>query len=84
MKIGKARDIQSRIDELQTGCPNQIRLCARLKCASDMHAANIEKHFHAFCKPWRVRGEWFEYSRTRRMLESFMRRGNHPGLEVFE
>lgn len=52
VKIGVAQDVEKRIKELQTGCPDDLRLIGRIQgnCESELH-----KRFSQF----RLRGEWF-------------------------
>jgi hypothetical protein len=63
LKIGKAKDVQRRIAELQTGCPYPLELVGSLKCNSERHALGLEQAAHRLFKRSRSRGEWFEYSR---------------------
>lgn len=61
-KIGKARDPEKRLRELQTGNPLKLGIVATIKCKSDAHALSIEKIAHQAFKADAEVGEWFLYS----------------------
>jgi hypothetical protein len=61
-KIGKARNPERRLSELQTGNPMKLELLACIKCKSDAHALSIEKVAHRAFRGDSKRGEWFQYS----------------------
>jgi len=52
VKIGVAKDVEQRIKELQTGCPDDLRLIGRIQ-------GNFESELHQRFSQFRVRGEWF-------------------------
>lgn len=52
IKIGLAEDVEQRLKELQTGCPDDLRLIGRM---DGNHEKNLHQHFKQF---W-IRGEWF-------------------------
>jgi hypothetical protein len=54
IKIGHARDIGSRMCELQTGCPNELTLLA-----VEPGGRDTERRLHARFLEYRIRGEWF-------------------------
>lgn len=64
MKIGKARDITRRIQQLQVGCPYRLSLLAQISCHSDRQAIAVERAAHEFFAHRRIRqdGEWFRLS----------------------
>jgi hypothetical protein len=62
VKIGKANDPEARIAELQTGCPEKLKLIAVLKCKSRKHAEFMEQQAHRTFRKYRSRGEWFHYA----------------------
>lgn len=62
MKIGKARDPEQRLRDLQTGCPYQLKIIAKIKCRSDRHALEVERLAHKYFDRYRMRGEWFKCS----------------------
>ena len=59
IKIGKAMNIQRRLDQLQTGNPCQLHLLGYIRCDSVKHAEHIEKLLHDRFKKQNIRGEWF-------------------------
>lgn len=59
VKIGKSKNIQARIKELQTGSPNQFTLLGFVKCKSEMHSRHCETELHRHFKHFRMNGEWF-------------------------
>jgi hypothetical protein len=61
LKIGKAKDPELRMAELQTGCPFEMRLMGTLKCKSDMHSHTVEQRLHRLFRREHFRGEWFNY-----------------------
>jgi hypothetical protein len=74
IKIGKATDPERRLAELQTGSPFKLKLLAKFICRSEKHALHVESILHNYCKRWRIRGEWFEYGRTKGLLAMLQRR----------
>jgi hypothetical protein len=60
MKIGKAADPDKRLKELQTGCPYDLAIMAKIRCRSEKHALYVEKLAHQYFKEYRMRGEWFK------------------------
>jgi predicted GIY-YIG superfamily endonuclease len=59
IKIGVAKEVQSRLDTMQTGCPYKLELLASIKCVSRKQAYELEGRLHRLFKNKRVRGEWF-------------------------
>jgi hypothetical protein len=68
VKIGIAKDVQGRIDSLQTGNPQQLRL---------LHVVPgdyiLEWNYHQRLKKDRVLGEWFDGHRTLDFLDDIER-----------
>ena len=60
IKIGVAKDVMRRLNELQIGNPIELILLAAFKANSDAHAYWLEKNLHKFFKEDHIRGEWFE------------------------
>lgn len=56
IKIGIAKDVESRIASLQTGNPYELELLA---CFDFRDASFIEKALHQKCDENHVRGEWY-------------------------
>ena len=59
IKIGVARNVQSRLETMQTGCPYELKILASIKCMSKGQAYGIERSLHYLFGRDRVRGEWF-------------------------
>jgi hypothetical protein len=59
IKIGRARDVFQRLNQLQTGSPEELEILAVLAGA----AVDLEKHLHQRFANSHLRGEWFKPSR---------------------
>lgn len=59
IKIGVAKEVQSRLDTMQTGCPYKLELLAAIKCVSRKQAYELEGKLHRLFKAKHIRGEWF-------------------------
>jgi len=59
MKIGRAADVEARLRQLQTGCPAELKIMARIKCRDVAHAVQVERAAHSTFAKHRIRGEWF-------------------------
>ena len=57
VKVGKTRDLATRISSMQTGCPLPLVLHGYVE--GDIEAATHE--YLEFCGHERVRGEWFAF-----------------------
>ena len=71
VKIGTANRPESRLRELQVGCPHELRIIATAQGGMP-----FERILHKFLRKARVRGEW--YSMTHPSTESildYMRQG---------
>lgn len=62
VKVGKAKDVQTRLAALQTGSAVGLELVGNILCESDKAAYELEKHIHENFYNLRARGEWFRYS----------------------
>lgn len=82
VKIGKANDPQSRMAELQTGCPYNLELIGKIPCKSEAHAFEIEESAHHVFRKFRVRGEWFKYKRIVESAVEAMLAGKAKDLRV--
>lgn len=60
IKIGVARNVQRRVDLLQTGNAFKLNILAVIRCASRKEAEMIEKGIHKRFAKQRIRGEWFQ------------------------
>lgn len=64
LKIGRAFDADSRLNNYQTGCPQRAyKLVAVSRYIDDCVAAEAE--VHELLKPFRLKGEWFMVTQTR-------------------
>ena len=59
IKIGVSKNIDKRIDELQTGNPNKLHLLSAIECTSIKRAYNLEGYLHHKLRRFRLVGEWF-------------------------
>jgi len=55
-KIGKSKKTTRRLDSMQVGCPDELRLHTELEVPDMMSA---ERTIHRMLAEYRVRGEWF-------------------------
>lgn len=55
VKIGVARDVESRRRTIQTGCPYPVHIVYALPGRADM-----ERHLHSRFSCHRLEGEWFD------------------------
>ena len=60
IKIGKADDVVSRLNELQTGNPFKLHTLLSIIVNSKREAFNLELSLHKKFKEYRLEGEWFE------------------------
>ena len=59
IKIGVAKNVENRMDTLQTGNPTELILIAKVKCKSKAHAYSLETQLHKIYSRKRIRREWF-------------------------
>lgn len=84
VKIGKARDPESRMATLQTGCPYELTLLGSIACRSDMHAEAAEKDLHRHFSIYRTRGEWFRYDdRVARIIAAIVGKPLHAAKDAY-
>lgn len=60
IKIGIAKNVESRLSSLQTANPYELSLIAKVKCDSRRHALEMETRLHKVFSQKRIRGEWFK------------------------
>lgn len=60
IKIGVAKDVDKRIDQLQTGNHQELELIYSCDLGSEKKAFNIESQLHSIYKHHNIRGEWFK------------------------
>lgn len=60
-KVGRSKNVQKRLKQLQTGSPYKLKLILELK-----HQGYIEKQLHEILKIHKCRknGEWFDFAAT--------------------
>lgn len=59
IKIGVAKDVGSRIRDLQVANARQLELIAVIPCKDDRCAKQLEMYLHNVYSRWRISGEWF-------------------------
>ena len=64
IKIGRSKDPQKRLKQLQTGNPSRLKLIASFKGEGWK-----EKILHENLKKYRLEGEWFSYDCVGRIPE---------------
>jgi len=60
IKIGVAKDVCKRKDDLQTANPYKLYVLFSIPCQSEKHAYDQERYFHLKFKRHRLQGEWFK------------------------
>lgn len=63
LKIGKAKDVDRRIQQLQVGCPYRLSIFTVIRCKDDQQAFAVERAAHEVFRKRRIRcdGEWFRF-----------------------
>ena len=59
IKIGVAINVERRLDELQTGNPNELVVMYKIPMNSRSHAYYTESRLHKQLNRYHIRGEWF-------------------------
>lgn len=59
VKIGVARNVEKRLESLQTGNHQELFVRTLIVCDEKNHAYETEKKFHRKFKYLHIRGEWF-------------------------
>lgn len=59
IKVGVTRNGNGRLQNLQTGCPVEIRILSMREGLSADHAADIETAIHLLLADYHSKGEWF-------------------------
>jgi len=73
VKIGRSRNPEKRIKDLQVANPKKLVLAAKIKTNSKHQAAWVEKELHSSYKKYRQNGEWFH----RLSIIKSVKRGNY-------
>ena len=82
IKIGVARNIDRRIDCMQTGNPFKLRLLAAIPCQSRTQALDLERKIHERFARQRVRGEWFQNNIRMTRVESLLSYAQQQEVEL--
>jgi len=56
VKIGRSVDVERRIEELQVGNSNKLKLLYTINNVDE----SFETFLHSVCERFKVRGEWFK------------------------
>lgn len=59
IKIGIAKNVKRRLEQLQIGNPVKLYVLATIPCASRLHAHDMEARLHKAHHKNHIRGEWF-------------------------
>jgi DNA segregation ATPase FtsK/SpoIIIE-like protein len=60
IKIGVAKDVETRKRELQTGNHEELSIIHTVSCPDETTAYALELQVHTYLRAYRVRGEWFD------------------------
>lgn len=83
IKIGKATNPKTRLNELQVGNPSHLELLAA--CEVELKNAKLaEQELHERFEPFRVRGEWFKATQYMRDLIDWMKDKKADSMFYFE
>lgn len=64
VKIGRTKNPQQRLTNLQTGNPRKLLIFREIPCNNLAAAQVIENELHAQYKKFRAHREWFKLSKT--------------------
>lgn len=59
MKIGKANDVNKRLQMLQVGNPKKLVIIEVIECKDETAAYQLEHFLHSLFQSFRHKGEWF-------------------------
>lgn len=68
-KIGHTKNLQKRINTLQTGCPFTIKVACLFTYNTQEAAKEMEGYLHKQLNNLHVRGEWFKYRLVKKILQ---------------
>lgn len=60
VKIGYSTNPKSRLNDMQVGRAEKLKLVASVECENRQKAKKEERLAHQACKDLRIRGEWFK------------------------
>lgn len=64
VKVGRTRGLRRRLFNIQTGCPHWISHVFAILSRYEEEVAGLEGLLHRLLKPSRLRGEWYEGTRS--------------------
>jgi len=73
VKVGRAKNILSRIKVIQCGCPRQIKPVCGFGPIDRRDAASFETELHRAMKSRRIGGEWFDCPLESVLAAAFLR-----------
>lgn len=82
IKIGRARNVEDRIAELQVGSPTPLELLGTIKVLSEGHAKGLERALHNTFDAYRVSGEWFTAAQPLREFILASCSGDHGAAQA--
>ena len=59
-KIGKANNVEKRLNQLQTASPRKLTITQAFPFLSEKEAFNFEKYLHRTFEPFKVNNEWYD------------------------
>ena len=65
VKIGRSKNIEERISNLQTGNDVELTLLYVIEKVSE----KFEQHVHSICERYHVKGEWFDNKAIHHLLD---------------
>jgi hypothetical protein len=73
IKIGKSRNLENRVKNIQTGCPHKINRVFVIHSEYDEEINGVEKYLHFKFDECRINGEWYlgEKSFIKRLVSEF-------------
>lgn len=60
IKIGRTKNLEQRIQALQTSSPNPLKLLKSIQLSSEQEADELEQLLHERFGDFRMEGEWFK------------------------
>lgn len=70
-KIGVAKNLERRIEQMQVGNHEELRLVAAIDFETEQRAIAVEKQLHKMYLRARIRGEWFDNSIQLKRADEF-------------
>jgi hypothetical protein len=61
VKIGRSKNVETRLGELQVGNSRELILVAKIGPYSPKKAEWLEKQYHQRLRRFKIRGEWFHH-----------------------